>query len=696
MTSTKLNVRKTCSYERVLKFHFWVTLWNLVPLGLAILNHTAFDWPADRALPLFPERAQTIEYANLSKLSGDEQGLLVTLQGLVNRRQPRLYFYWPEGLQSDYDGSNEAWLQQLNLNDSVDFSATPLDLIDKHRSEINGAIVYDNSVRDTINLASTIAGIHGAVVATEELAQRFNIPIIEDLRGRFKDKYEVYEYALQNVWPNVTGRLITAISPISTIPYPDRTWATLLRVESPISDKSNNATYEVDLSVFLNPSGSVHVNITDAYPDDGSGPSVWHVTVIADGSQVIADFQPGTDAEDTFLFDSGGSHLASYPGGWRFADGQAGMTYKFDYPPGSEQLSIFLTMWNQYQVEATASPPGYQKLNPVFRDYIVATAAPCVWLTSNKAAEAALLDKILHALQPNAAYLGWFPNGDEMAGVTQTAKHGVYVAATDWFYNPTFFSGAKPTDQTNKSKPHTIPRQSYPANTTKVYLSLTYLEGDNIQYNQHRMYVHWNDPARGSVPIGWTISPLLRDIAPAMPSYYQNTATDNDFLVAGPDGAGYTYPVNWPADELSLFLAQTGEYLRATRTDEVLFMYNRVNDTDVPLTPELTVAFRDAVGADRLRGILYGDFVSYAEELSMNVTGGFAVTNLVSLGDEWEGAATLRNISARWNGSRPLFIAGAVNAWDMKPSNVSRMVERLGPGFQVVRPDEWFEMLGEL
>lgn len=127
-------------------------------------------------------------------------------------------------------------------------------------------------------------------------------------------------------------------------------------------------------------------------------------------------------------------------------------------------------------------------------------------------------------------------------------------------------------------------------------------------------------------------------------------------------------------------------------------MYNRVNDTDVPLTPELTVAFRDAVGADRLREILYGDFFffSYAEELSVNVTDGFAVTNLVSLGDEWEGAATLRNISARWNGSRPLFIAGAVNAWDMKPSNVSRMVERLGPGFQVVRSDEWFEMLGEL
>lgn len=339
MTSTKLNVRKTCSYERLLKFHFWVTLWNLVPLGLAILNHTAFDWPADGALPLFPERAQTIEYANLSKLSGDEQGLLVTLQCLVNRRQPRLYFYWPEGLHSDYDGSNGAWLQQLNLNDSVDFSATPLDLIDKHRSEINGAIVYDNSVRDTINLASTIAGIHGAVVATEELAQRFNIPIIEDLRGRFKDKYEVYEYALQNVWPNVTGRLITAISPISTIPYPDRTWATLLRVESPISDKSNNATYEVDLSAFLNPNGSVYVNITDAYPDDGSGPSVWHITVIVDRSQVIADFQPGTDAEDTFLFDSGGSHLASYPGGWRFADEQAGMTYKFDYPPGSEHRS---------------------------------------------------------------------------------------------------------------------------------------------------------------------------------------------------------------------------------------------------------------------------------------------------------------------------------------------------------------------
>lgn len=56
-----------------------------------------------------------------------------------------------------------------------------------YKSDFHGAIIYDVEVPDTINLASTMAGISGAVLATEDLAQRFSIPILEDPRGRFRD-----------------------------------------------------------------------------------------------------------------------------------------------------------------------------------------------------------------------------------------------------------------------------------------------------------------------------------------------------------------------------------------------------------------------------------------------------------------------------------------------------------------------------
>ncbi|KAK1634533.1 hypothetical protein BDP81DRAFT_396487 [Colletotrichum phormii] len=574
-------------------------------------------------------------------------------------------------------------------------TSTPLQLIDKYKSEIRGAIIYDTKLPDTVNLASTLAGLHGAVLATEELARRFNISIIEDLRRRFKDKFELYDHAAREVWPKVTDRIITAIKPLSIILYANRTWTTLLKANSSITDSSNNGTYAVDLSPFMNGNGIVYVNITDAFPADGYGPSVYHVKVAGDGNRTIADFSPGSEAEDSFLFDDGGSHLADYPGGWRFADGASAMIYKFDYPPQTTNLTLTLSMWNQFLVSATSARPGYYKANSIFRDYIVSTAAPCIWLDSNRPREAALLDKLLRQFQPNAAYLGWFPNGDEMTGVTQLARNGLYVAATDFYFNPTIFSGFNTKNQSQQSAPGGPPWRPPPPpkRTPKVFLSLVYLEGDNIQYDQRSMFQHWNDSARGSVPLGWTISPLLHDIGPGILSYYQKTSTENDLLIAGPDGAGYTYPGVWPRRALSTFLTQSGEYMRATQTDEVLFVYDRINATDNPLTPGLTLGFRDAVGRNRLRGIYYGSFVSTVDALQVNVTEGFPVTNMVSIGNEESGAATLRNISDNWRGRGPLFVAGAISAFDMTPTSVASMVKQLGDEFEVVRPDMWFELL---
>lgn len=282
-----------------------------------------------------------------------------------------------------------------------------------------------------------------------------------------------------------------------------------------------------------------------------------------------------------------------------------------------------------------------------------------------------------------------------MAGVTQLAENSAYVAATDFYFNPTVFSGFRPGYQYNRYQEplHAeISPRPFPKNETKIFLTLVYLEGDNIQYNQRRMFTHWNDAARGTVPLGWTISPLLRDIGPGILSYYQETSTENDLLVAGPDGAGYTYPGVWAGGALSAYLNQSGEYMRTTQTDRVLFAYDRVNSTDAPLTRELIVAFRDAVGRDRLRGIFFGAFVPTLGGIQANVTAGLPVTNLVSIEDERSGAAALRNISGDWDGRGPLFVAAALAAFDMAPANVSRMVEQLGPEIEIVRPDAWFDL----
>jgi hypothetical protein len=496
-------------------------------------------WPPDRALPAFPE-AVHLDAADLTALDGDQQVLLVSLQGIVNRSRPRLYFYWGT------DPTNLAWLNTIGVPYTM--TSQPWTLFDRYRSEVAGAIVYDPNVPDTINLATTLAGVHGAVIATPALASQFQLPVIEDLRGRFANKLAVYQYALDNVYPELTKRLVTAISPANTQQVPNVPWTTLLKVTQPVTDASNTATYTSDLSSFLS-GPSVYVRYQDAYSNTGWGPSVSQVTVTADGN-VFASFQPGTSAELPFLFDPDSSQLAS--GGWRFADGTNYFIYKFTPPAGTKALTLSTLMWNQYFVTATNTTPSYQVANPLFRDYIVATKAPVFWLDPNVADEAALFAQILQTMEPDTPYLGWFPSGDEMTGVTLCAQNAAVVVAADYFYNASVLSGVRAPIKSFQ------PPAPVPQLGNKIYLSLTMVEGDNIQYDQHRLRQIWDDPTRGQVPLGWSISVLLLDIAPAMLSYFQQTQTANDLLVAGPSGAGYTYPVMWPASALQIHAAQWG------------------------------------------------------------------------------------------------------------------------------------------
>jgi hypothetical protein len=624
-------------------------------------------WPPDRALPIFPE-AFHLDAADLSALDGDQQGLLVSLQGIVNRQQPRLYIYWGT------DPTNLEWLNTIHVPSTI--STNPWSLFEKYRHEVKGAIVFDPNVPDTINLATTLAGLHSAVIATADLAAAHKLPVIEDLRGRFADKFAVYNYALSTVWPKVTKRLATAIGPSNTQQVANVPWTTLLKVTAPVTDGSNKATYTADLTPFLSGGPSVYVRYQDAYSNTGWGPSVSLVTVTADGN-VIASFQPGTSGETPFLFDADSSQLAS---GWRFADGTNYFIYKFTPPVGTKELTLSTVMWNQYFVTATNTAPSYQVVNPLFRDYIVANSAPVFWLDPNVTEEAALFAQILKIFDPNTAYLGWFPNGDEMPGVTLCAQNSAYVVAADDFYNGTAFSGVRAPIR------RTQPAAKVPQLQNKIYLSLTMVEGDNIQFNQHRMRQMWDDPTRGQVPLGWSISVLLRDIAPAMLSYYQETQTANDLLVAGPSGAGYTYPAMWPASTLPMYMRRSGEYMHSTGM-RTLFAYNRNNSTDLALTAALVNLYKSNIPG--LEGIVY----NYESSSQASLIDGLPVATLLGVNDTSSGTPALAAIASNWGGTSPLFVAAGLESWNMMPADAQTLVNSLGSLFEVVRPDVFFQLM---
>ena len=68
---------------------------------------------------------------------------------------------------------------------------------------------------------------------------------------------------------------------------------------------------------------------------------------------------------------------------------------------------------------------------------------------------------------------------------------------------------------------------SRPALQNKMYVAIFNSDGDNLQEDEGLIPLKWADSARGSVPINWTISPALVDVAPGILRYYQGTATIN-------------------------------------------------------------------------------------------------------------------------------------------------------------------------
>jgi hypothetical protein len=253
------------------------------------------------------------------------------------------------------------------------------------------------------------------------------------------------------------------------------------------------------------------------------------------------------------------------------------------------------------------------------------------------------------------------------------------VAADD-FYNGTAFSGVRAPIR------RTQPAAKVPQLQNKIYLSLTMVEGDNIQFNQHRMRQMWDDPTRGQVPLGWSISVLLRDIAPAMLSYYQETQTANDLLVAGPSGAGYTYPAMWPASTLPMYMRRSGEYMHSTGM-RTLFAYNRNNSTDLALTAALVNLYKSNIPG--LEGIVY----NYESSSQASLIDGLPVATLLGVNDTSSGTPALAAIASNWGGTSPLFVAAGLESWNMMPADAQTLVNSLGSQFEVVRPDVFFQLM---
>lgn len=165
------------------------------------------DWPIGQVLPRFGEPKKKLDTVDVRKEPYDVKVMMAVLQGLVNREEPHLMIY-------EKPWKKENWAQELGLDAAlpVDY----LEIVEKYQSYVKGLIIYDAKVIDTVNLATTMAGFEDALVVSERLAAiltqaPYSLKVIEDMNGKFKDKFEVYDYSLEQIWPKCTHRLIIGL-----------------------------------------------------------------------------------------------------------------------------------------------------------------------------------------------------------------------------------------------------------------------------------------------------------------------------------------------------------------------------------------------------------------------------------------------------------------------------------------------------
>lgn len=145
------------------------------------------DWTLDGNLPL--------------------NAMLISLQGIANAEQPNLYFIYPPDWVFSFTESVHDYYQ-----DTHNISFTEIDNADEALEQFadhaTGYIVWDDSVRTSLIVAFTIAGLEKAIVVNEALipmAEEHGLSLVADLRGRYRGQTDAQIY--EDAWNRYGDRV---------------------------------------------------------------------------------------------------------------------------------------------------------------------------------------------------------------------------------------------------------------------------------------------------------------------------------------------------------------------------------------------------------------------------------------------------------------------------------------------------------
>ena len=169
-----------------------------------------------------------------------------------------------------------------------------------------------------------------------------------------------------------------------------------------------------------------------------------------------------------------------------------------------------------------------------------------------------LVNDAFGRMNDNRIVMGWGP--DEKNTVEKISKNSLQLNGSDWTENIPVLSNFVATTKQHTHTTTIIDDDN--VHTVCFFVS----DGDNLNWMLKEFYGFkeaYGSPNRGQVSIGWSISPVMCELAPTVMKYLYdqatNTSTVKDHFVGSTSGVGYMNPDLFPSLQASANL--TNEYM---------------------------------------------------------------------------------------------------------------------------------------
>lgn len=206
-------------------------------------------------------------------------------------------------------------------------------------------------------------------------------------------------------------------------------------------------------------------------------------------------------------------------------------------------------------------------------DYAAASKGFVFFLNSSIPEESDMIKRICEKMdyQPGSSTMGYGTDNDGDGLNNATNPYNVGFMVSDYYANGSFWcSFPNKSFQQRKG-------QAIEAHPGKIYVSLIWSDGDNIQFGANQMYnMFKHAKGRGMVPVGYTMASSLQELNPKLLEFFYKNLTPNDELLAGPSGFQFIYGDKYNENNFEKWLELNNKWL-TTAGFHTVCLWNTTN-----------------------------------------------------------------------------------------------------------------------